>query len=112
MIWLEFKVGGKIVSRNFVTFVRPKHLELSDPRIMRKVTAAGAGRFTVTLTARRPALWAWLELSDTDATFSDNWICLQPGKPVTVEVRSVHSLKLQAFIRQLKIRSLYDTYEK
>lgn len=101
---------GKPVSTNFATFARPKHLELADPQIALDVAALGNNQFAVTLTAARPALWAWLELAGVDATFSDNFMHLCPGEPCSVVVTPSKSMTLKQFTRALTARSLIDTY--
>jgi hypothetical protein len=61
---------------------------------------------------RAPALWAWLELSDEDATFSDNFVHVRPGVPVAIEVTPNRNLGVVEFKRQLRVRSLFDTYDQ
>jgi len=112
LVWLEYKVDGNVLSRNFVSFVRPKHLELAAPAISVGVKSAAGGTFAVTLKAAKPALWAWLTLADTDAVFSDNWICLEPGKAIEITVRPHKAVSLEQFRKQLAVRSLFDTYCK
>ena len=108
LVWLEFSVHGKVVSRDLVTFVRPKHLELADPALDVAVKPDGAGAYVVALKAGSPALWAWLSLRDTDAVFADNWICLEPGRAVEVRVKPAKQLSLAQFRTQLQVRSLFD----
>jgi len=110
MLWLEYTVKGKPVSTNFATFARPKHLELADPRIALDVAAMGNNQYAVTLTAARPALWAWLELAGADATFSDNFAHLYPNSPHRVIVTPAKPMTLKQFTRALTARSLIDTY--
>lgn len=110
LFWVELQVGGRVLSRNFATFVRPKHLDLVEPGIAVRVTAGAGGRFVVTLKARKPALWAWLDLGKTDAVFSDNWVCLEPGRAVAITVTPAEKLTRGELLRQLKVRSLVDTY--
>ena len=110
LLWLDLSVRGRSVSADLVTFARPKHLELADPAVKVAVSRAEAGGFRVGLTAARPALWAWLELSGADASFSDNFFHLQPRQPVEVLVEPSRALSLAAFRRQLRVRSLKDTY--
>lgn len=110
MLWLEYTVKGRPVSTNFATFARPKHLELADPQIALDVAAMGNNQFAVTLTAARPALWAWLELAGAEATFSDNFIHLFPGLPQRVIVTPAGPMTLKQFRKSLVARSLIDTY--
>ncbi|NLF38736.1 glycoside hydrolase family 2 protein [bacterium] len=106
----KLTANGGIVSSNLATFVRPKHLELGAPGITARVRAGRSGSFAVTLTARRFAPWAWLELADADAEYSDNFVHLLPGQPVTIAVTPREQTGLAAFKRQLRVRSLVDTY--
>ena len=111
MIWLDLRVGGKVVSTNWATFARPKHLELADPRITVDVGEAGAdGGYPVTLSAERPALWAWLELVDGEARFADNFLHLAPGHPAEVTVYPQEPTSAEALRRALRVHSLVDTY--
>ena len=54
MVWLELEKDKKTVSENFLTFVRPKHLDLQEPGIKSSVIKSGS-KFTINLKARRPA---------------------------------------------------------
>jgi beta-mannosidase len=109
MVWLELKVKSKTVSTNFVTFARPKHMELAAPDIQTEINAE-RGSAAITLTAKKPALWTWLELDGMDARFSDNFFQLQPGKPVNITVSTEKPLSSAEISKKLRIRSLFDTY--
>jgi beta-mannosidase len=110
LVWLDLSVRGRKVSGDLVTFARPKHLELADPKIKVAVTRAEPNAHRVRLTAAHPALWTWLELSGADARFSDNFFHLQPGQPVEVLVEPSRALSSTAFRKQLRVRNLKDTY--
>jgi beta-mannosidase len=110
LLWLELQRDAQVISRNLVTFARPKHLELAEPEIRRTIRDAGDGTFRVTLEANKPALWAWLELAGTDARFSDNFVHLFPGRPSQIVVTPNAPLRLDAFESQLIVHSLIDTY--
>jgi len=110
LLWLELAAGGEVVSTNLVTFARPKHLELAaDPGLSARVRPAGEGTFAVTLRARRPALWAWLEIDRDDARWSDNFVHVRPGRPVELLVRPARPLTATQLRRRLVLRSLVDT---
>jgi len=98
-----------IVSDNLATFSRPKRLSLRPPGISASVREE-SGVFHVTLRAKRPALWVWLELDGMDARYSDNFFHLLPGRPVEVLVRPATRMRQDRFARRLKIRSLVDTF--
>ncbi len=110
MVWLELRVGGELVSTNWSSFARPKHLELAEPGIRAQVEPAGEGAYRVTLTAERAALWCWLELSEADVRYSERFFHLRPGAPVAVTVTPAQPLTLERVRAQLAVRSLVDTY--
>lgn len=109
LLFLDLKVNGEIVSSNFVSFARPKHLMLHEPGFDIQVDTVENGRFRVTLQAERPALWAWLTLADGDARFSDNFFHMRAGQPVQV-MASAPGMTLDAFQKNLRVYSLIDTY--
>lgn len=107
LVWLELQEDGKAVSRNLVTFVRPKELNLVNPGIKLAFRAAGDG-FMATLTAEKPALWAWLYSDDFDATYSDNFVHLRPDVPVEIQVHPARPVSTEEFAMSLKAFSLFD----
>jgi beta-mannosidase len=110
LLWLEYSIKGERVSTNFATFARPKHLELADPAIELHAESLGNNEFAVTMTAARPALWAWLELDGVDAAFSDNYMHLFPGADTRVVVSPARTLTLKQLNKALRVFSLVDTY--
>ncbi len=112
ILWLELSIAGEPISTNMVTFARPKHLDLPDPQIKTKIKTSDEGDFEITLTAKRPALWVWLELDGEDAIMTDNFFHLPPGVPVTIYLSPVNDLTITQVKQKLKIRSLVNTYEK
>ena len=72
-------------------------------------TADGDG-YRVELSTAYPALWAWVELADTDARCSDNYVNLRPGRPAVIRVEPAERLSPGPFRRRLKVSSLVDTY--
>ena len=113
LLWVELLVGRKVVSRNLIHLVRPKHIELQDPKLKAVVQCGRAeGTYTVTLSATRPALWTWLELEDLDARFTNNFVSVRPGLPVTIEVTPREKTTVSDIRKSLKARSLFDTYQE
>jgi beta-mannosidase len=111
LLWLELTVDGESVSSNFVSFARPKHLELAtDPGISTMVTVEANNVFHVGISADAPALWVWLELEGADARYSDNFFHLAPGSSVLVTVTPAQPMNGQTFTDALRIHSLVDTY--
>jgi len=115
LIWLSLTdADGAIVSRNLVSFCRPKHMALLPPDIVADIaeisTESDQSAWRVTLTAANPALWVWLELSESDARFSHNFFCLEPDTPCEIRVAPARRLTRRQLREQLRIRSLRDTY--
>jgi beta-mannosidase len=110
LLWLELRVGGELISDNLALFARPKHLELPEPAITWTVEEGSGGRFVVTLTAQRPALWTWLSLASAEATVSNSFLHLRPGEPAVVSVLPSTPLSLAELEGQLRVSSLVDTY--
>jgi beta-mannosidase len=109
MVWLKLSVAGCPVSQNLVTFGRPKELELVDPQLTTTITQT-KNSFQVKLTAEKPALWAWLNLSAVDARYSDNFVHLNAGGSVEITVTPARPMSADEFQKALAVRSLYNTY--
>jgi beta-mannosidase len=113
ILWVELVVKGKVVSRNVVLLVRPKHIALETPKLKATVAKGKrAGTFAVTLSAAKPALWAWIALDDCDARYTDNFVCVRPGLPVTIEVTPAEDMTLTEVRKGLTVRSIFDTYQE
>lgn len=109
LVWLKLAVDGHEVSRNLVSLARPKDIDLLDPKLKTAVVETQTG-FRVKLSAEKPALWAWLSLSDMDARYSDNFVHLEANQPFEIEVRPAKKLSRTEFEKMLTARSLFDTY--
>jgi beta-mannosidase len=109
LIWLRLSRGRRVISRNLVTFARPKDLHLIEPNLKTDITETRSG-FRVALSSEKPALWAWLSLTGSDATYSENFIHLDGRAPVEIMVAPKAPLSKVEFARQLRARSLFDTY--
>ena len=111
LVWLTLlREDGSVESSNLVTFCRPKHIDLPDPRIRAEIRPWDDNSYAVTITSRHPALWTWLEIEGVDAKFDDNFFNIEPGRPVRVRVTPVTRMKAEEFRQALRIRSLRDTY--
>jgi beta-mannosidase len=109
LTWLKLEVGDKAVSENLVLLALPKELKLPDPKLVTSVDESEKG-FLVTIKAEKPALWTWLELEHTDAKYADNFVHLLPDTPQTIRVQPEQSLSRDNFVKELRVRSLFDTY--
>jgi beta-mannosidase len=111
LVWLKLETGKGEVSRNLVTFARPKDIELLDPNIKTEVTKA-AGGFRVTVMAEKPALWAWLSLGEKEARYSDNFVHLDAQSPAEIIVNPGQPMSREECEQALVVRSLFDTYTR
>ncbi len=109
LLWLDLSVDGQTVSRNFVNFARPKHLNLVEPDIEVEFGEPGGGCYSVSLTTDVPALWTWLEFKG-GAKFSNNFVHLRPGVNETIIIEPKEEMDVFDFSERLTIRSLADTY--
>jgi beta-mannosidase len=107
--WLKLEVHGRTISENLVLFALPKEYRLADPRLTAAVDETADG-FAVTVKSEMPALWVWLGLEQADAKYADNFIHLRPLEPQTLLVQPKQPLSKDDFIKQLQVRSLFDTY--
>jgi beta-mannosidase len=111
LTWLALRVGGKAVSENLVLLALPKELKLADPQLTTQVDETRDG-FLVTLQARCPALWVWLDFEEMDAKYSDNFVHVTPEVPVKILVRPARPISKDDLAKTLRVRSLFDTYSK
>ena len=110
MVWLVLKSENGIRSTNMVCFARPKHLEMKVPQIGYRLKELRGKGFRLILSSRTPALWVWVDLKSTEASYSDNFFHLDPGGSAVVDVYPKRTLSLSRFEKELNIRSLADTY--
>jgi len=107
LIWIMLESGGDPVSETVVIHDRPRRMEWLDPQI-NTVWREESGTVYATLSAAAPALWVWLELTDT--VFSDNYFALRPGTSKTVHFPLPPGHDLARVQQTVRVRSLVDTY--
>jgi len=110
MLWLELEVDDEIIADNFVSFARPKHMELEKPEIKTEIKRLEAGKYWLKLSAEKTALWTWLELENGDLKLSDNFFHLYPGREIKITAEIEQDLRVEEFENKLLIKSLVDTY--
>ncbi|MFW5995900.1 MAG: beta-mannosidase [Halanaerobiaceae bacterium] len=112
MLWLELEVAGETVSENFVSFVRPKHLNLQQPGISAGIEKISKKNYVITLETEKPALWINMEVKDssTDVKWSNNYFHLRPGKLRKITVNTDRDFKSEDLQDILNVSSLVDTY--
>jgi beta-mannosidase len=113
IVWLTMLDGeGAAVSWNVVTFCRPKHLELQQPNLKVEIRAWDDNSYAVTLTSKAPVLWLWASLRGIEAKYDDNFICLEPARPMRIRVTPATRMKPDDFREALVLRSVWDTYQE
>ncbi len=110
MLWMDLTIRGRRVSSDLILCAKPKQLELVAPTIATKVKRLAEGVFEVTLKAKRPALWTWIELKSTEAIFSDNFIHLPAGEARTILISPDKPMTVEQVKKKLRIQSLVDTF--
>jgi beta-mannosidase len=95
--------SGSLLSSNNFYFKRPKDLKFPAAEIQSSITSAG-DHYVLTLSSAVLAPKASISFGDADATLSNNFFDLLPGKPVSIVVKSKSSL--EQLKKALKIVSL------
>ncbi|MCX7002113.1 MAG: hypothetical protein NTV22_02425 [bacterium] len=111
LVWLYVRKGPAVLSANLVHFERPRHLRLSDPHVTAVAKQVGPQTFDVTIRARRPALWVWLDAHDLALCCTDNFFSMPAHGVLRVRVTVATPVRLAEFRRHLRVRSLWDTFE-
>jgi beta-mannosidase len=104
---VDLTIGGEKVSSNIVYFAQSKEIHLSAASISAKITAAKTG-YDVTLYSPVLARSVYLSFGEQNATYSDNYVDLLPGGPITIHVTSEASLS--ALRAEMQVRSLADAF--
>ncbi|NBD37544.1 MAG: hypothetical protein GVY10_03135 [Verrucomicrobia bacterium] len=117
LLWLELAdTDNHILSRNLVTFRKPKALALGVPVLRRDFSAAvdnaGTRIGTLTLQSDRPALYTFIEGLPDSIRPSDNFLHLRPGSPRRIELRSTTGSPVSFDPAEVRIRSLADLVER
>ncbi len=108
LLWMTVTPEGGSPETNISLFALPGQLTLPVPSIQTKVAGAGK-QFRVTLESAQPALWTWINLAkDPDARYSDNFVHLEPGAPVTITVDCGQEHSAADFQAQLAVRSVRE----
>ncbi|TDO84629.1 beta-mannosidase [Halanaerobium saccharolyticum] len=110
MLWLELEIEGETIADNFVSFAKPKHMQLEQPEIKTEIKRLEAGKYWISLSTDKTALWTWLELQNLDMKLSKNFFHLYPGREIKVIAEIDKDLRVDEFENKLIIRSLIDTY--
>jgi beta-mannosidase len=110
LLWLDLLEDGELASENLVTFGPPKTIDLQEPCLATEVARRDDGSYLLTLTAERPALWAWVELADSEVRAADNFLHVRPGRPAEIALPAEAGADAAEVQQRLIVRSLRDTY--
>lgn len=111
LLFVKFSENGEVLSENFAAFVKPKHLELLDPGLEATLHMLGPTTAELTLTARHPALWTWVECLDDDLEIrcSSNFFHTHGNAARQVIIEFSQALPAEELAGRLHVRSLHDT---
>ena len=101
--------ADQFISRQTATFAPIKHLSLVDPDISVDLREDN-GQLLIDLTSHSLALVVELSFQGTDAIFSDNYFNLPAARPFQVTCQMPAGMELSQVQKQLRIRSIYDSY--
>ncbi|HKI45927.1 MAG TPA: glycoside hydrolase family 2 protein [Balneolales bacterium] len=99
--------AGKETSQNMVLLNRPKDMSLLKPGLSVKVSGSEQ-HYKVNIQADKPALWVWLDVENTDARYSDNFVHIRPDEPFDIDISLDQPVSIDEFRDRLKIHSVYD----
>jgi beta-mannosidase len=102
--------GGRL-SRNTLSFVKTKDLELPAPELRLEVGGASAGGiFPIKVSTRAFARNVYLSTTAGNGFFENNYFDLLPGETVTVSYRPQTPLTAQALRTSLRAVTIADSY--
>ncbi len=108
LLWMTVTPEGGPAETNLSLFALPGQLTLPEPTIEAKTSGKGKN-FSVTLTSAKPALWTWINLpKEPDARYSDNFVHLEPGVPVTIDIECSRDRSIDDLHGQLTVRSVRE----
>ncbi len=101
---------GKFVSKKLATFVRNKHLQLTEPQLNAYLRMGKGRMVSVAVEAGSLARFVELSVDQADMVFSDNYFDVLPGESVTVSCALPEGWHLDDLRRSLRVFSLYDSF--
>lgn len=104
---VDLLVDGKRASSNLAFFAASRDLQLPHPEIAADLVPAG-DRYMVTLRSPVLARSVYVSFDGVDAEFSDNYLDIVPGQPVTIEIRS--SASPDELKAKLRLETLADAF--
>lgn len=71
-------------------------------------TGGGERQYDVLIESDVPTPWVWANVKDTDASYSENFVDLRPGRAAEIQVTLDKPMTPYEFQQKLEIRSIYD----
>ena len=109
-VQLEFQARDGTRASNLVLLERPKKMDLKDPGLTFEIHPAAGGSFEITVSARHPALWVWMETDDFDLRLSDNFSPVFPGRPWKVMASPSEAVSADRLRSALRLGHVRQTY--
>ncbi|KAF0095510.1 MAG: beta-mannosidase [Puniceicoccaceae bacterium 5H] len=108
LVFARLDKGEGATSESLVLFERPKHMNFRDPELSLEAKIEG-DEIVATVSAKRPALWAWLTHPDADFRWSDNFFHLAAGETRTLRAKLPPEGQVDP--QKLSVSSLWQTYQ-
>lgn len=113
ILWMNvFDGDGFLAAGNHLLFAPPKQLLLENPGITADIddtmNVDGEDAFKVTLSCTSASMWTWLSLRGADASYSDNFICMEPDETYEIYVAPIDRMTQYTFRKRLEVRSLWN----
>lgn len=111
LLYIKFAGNDRVESDNTIIFVPPKHLELKKPEFKMKIEKENDKKFGVWISSRVPSLWVWADGPEGKVEYSDRFFHLMPGVDKYFSITTEKSRSIEQLKKELKIFSLFDTYQ-
>jgi len=112
MLYIKYTGNDGVESDNTVIFVPPKHLELKKPVFNVKIERENDNKFCISLSSRVPALWVWADVPEERVEYSDRFFHLMPGEEKHFSITTGKPCSIERINKELKLFSLFDTYQE
>lgn len=106
-----FENNQEKISEGCVCFEKYKHFSFVNPYLETSVFEEH-GNIKISISSNTFAKFVRLDLENTDVVFSDNYFDITGGNKKTISVEKMSTnISLEEFEKQLRVTSLFDTYE-
>jgi beta-mannosidase len=94
---------GTVIDEEAVALQEPKHLKLPKPNLKVEASKLSTKRFSISIESDVYVKALWLDVKESNAWFSDNFLDLTPNKPKSLDVTTDKELTLQEFRDRLTL---------